>query len=121
MGSSAFVFGTDLLGVLIGQVDPTGYYWGMLPPTMDHAHLLGWTLVAPIVVLTIAVVVWDLLVRLNNIPPYVLPGPILVLDTLLRVVLGTGLRVARTGGDARRTIDVAERNRAGRRWRPRAW
>jgi NitT/TauT family transport system permease protein len=37
----------------------------------------------PIVVLTAGIVAWDLVVRINNIPPYVLPGPGAVLKTLI--------------------------------------
>ncbi len=37
----------------------------------------------PIVVLAAGVAVWELVVRLNHIPPYVLPGPIAVLATLV--------------------------------------
>jgi NitT/TauT family transport system permease protein len=37
----------------------------------------------PIVVLAAGVAVWELVVRLNDIPPYVLPGPIAVLATLI--------------------------------------
>ena len=37
----------------------------------------------PIAVLAAAIVVWELVVRLNNIPPYVLPGPVAVFQTLI--------------------------------------
>jgi NitT/TauT family transport system permease protein len=37
---------------------------------------------APLLVLACAVVVWHAMVRWNDIPPYVLPGPLLVLSTL---------------------------------------
>jgi NitT/TauT family transport system permease protein len=37
----------------------------------------------PIVVLAAGVAVWELVVRLNHIPPYVLPGPIAVFATLI--------------------------------------
>jgi NitT/TauT family transport system permease protein len=39
--------------------------------------------VLPIAVLALGVVAWDLVVRLNGIPPYVLPGPGLVIRTLV--------------------------------------
>lgn len=43
----------------------------------------GWLqIILPILVAMLAVLVWDLAVRLNNVPPYVLPGPALVLETL---------------------------------------
>jgi NitT/TauT family transport system permease protein len=38
----------------------------------------------PIVVLAVGIVLWDLVVRLNNIPPYVLPGPGAVFTTLIQ-------------------------------------
>jgi NitT/TauT family transport system permease protein len=37
----------------------------------------------PIVALAAGVLAWDLLVRLNDIPPYVLPGPLAVFRTLI--------------------------------------
>jgi NitT/TauT family transport system permease protein len=40
-------------------------------------------IVLPIAVLALGVVAWSLVVRLNNIPPYVLPGPELVFQTLI--------------------------------------
>ena len=36
----------------------------------------------PVLVACGAIAIWELVVRLNHIPPYVLPGPILVLQTL---------------------------------------
>ena len=36
----------------------------------------------PVAVLALAVLMWDLLVRANELPPYILPGPGLVLATL---------------------------------------
>ncbi len=38
----------------------------------------------PLLTLAIGILVWDLIVRLNNIPPYQLPGPILVFTTLIQ-------------------------------------
>ncbi len=40
-------------------------------------------IVAPAGVLALGVLVWDLIVRINGIPPYILPGPGLVLSTLV--------------------------------------
>ena len=37
----------------------------------------------PAIVLAASILVWDLVVRLNDIPPYVLPGPSLVFRTLI--------------------------------------
>jgi NitT/TauT family transport system permease protein len=50
-------------------------------------------LLAPAVVLALGVAVWDLIVRLNGIPPYILPGPGLVLSTLVddRAILWASL------------------------------
>jgi NitT/TauT family transport system permease protein len=41
-------------------------------------------IVLPVVALALTIAAWDLLVRLNNIPPYVLPGPLLVFETLIK-------------------------------------
>ena len=38
---------------------------------------------APLLVGLIAITAWDLVVRLNEIPPYILPGPALVLNSLV--------------------------------------
>src|SRR5689334_17430704 len=38
---------------------------------------------APIVIGILALVLWDILVRVTHLPPYILPGPILVLKTLI--------------------------------------
>jgi NitT/TauT family transport system permease protein len=40
-------------------------------------------IVAPAAVLALGVLAWDLIVRINGIPPYILPGPALVLTTLV--------------------------------------
>ncbi|MDB5502389.1 MAG: binding-protein-dependent transport system inner rane component [Tardiphaga sp.] len=37
----------------------------------------------PLVVFALGVVAWDLIVRIGEIPPYLLPGPLLVLSTLI--------------------------------------
>src|SRR5258708_5024491 len=52
----------------------------------------------PVAVLALGVVVWELLVRIGNIPPYVLPGPRLVFSTLISdwAVLGASLLVTLT-------------------------
>jgi NitT/TauT family transport system permease protein len=41
------------------------------------------SIVAPVAVLALGVLAWDLVVRLNGIPPYILPGPGLVASTLV--------------------------------------
>ncbi|MDQ2736721.1 MAG: ABC transporter permease [Pseudomonadota bacterium] len=40
------------------------------------------TVAAPLAVLVVLLVAWELVVRINKIPPYLLPGPLLVLQTL---------------------------------------
>jgi NitT/TauT family transport system permease protein len=52
-----------------------------LKPGNGGARLVR--ILLPIVVLAAGVVAWDLVVRINNIPPYVLPGPGAVLKTLI--------------------------------------
>ena len=51
------------------------------PPGNGNTRLMQ--IVLPIVVLAAGLVAWDLVVRLNDLPPYVLPGPGLVLKTLV--------------------------------------
>ncbi|WP_374991433.1 ABC transporter permease [Bradyrhizobium sp. LHD-71] len=60
------------------------------------ANLLRFGL--PVVTLAIGLLVWDLIVRLNDIPPYQLPGPILVFKTLVQdwQILGGSLLVTLT-------------------------
>jgi len=38
----------------------------------------------PVLTLAAGVLAWDLIVRLNHLPPYTLPGPWLVLTTLVQ-------------------------------------
>jgi NitT/TauT family transport system permease protein len=40
-------------------------------------------IVSPVAVFVVVIVAWDLIVRLCDIPPYILPGPLLVLQTLI--------------------------------------
>ncbi len=40
------------------------------------------TVAAPLAVLVVLLAAWELVVRINKIPPYLLPGPLLVLQTL---------------------------------------
>ena len=40
------------------------------------------TIAAPLLLLVLTLTAWELVVRHNNIPPYILPGPLLVLKTL---------------------------------------
>jgi NitT/TauT family transport system permease protein len=49
----------------------------------DQSSLRVVRIVLPISVLAVGVVIWELVVRFNNIPPYVLPGPAAVFRTLL--------------------------------------
>ncbi|MEA2862683.1 MAG: NitT/TauT family transport system permease protein [Bradyrhizobium sp.] len=58
------------------------------PLTVEQAAPDGRTLravriVLPIAVFAVGVALWELVVRLNNIPPYVLPGPGAVFSTLI--------------------------------------
>jgi NitT/TauT family transport system permease protein len=48
------------------------------PDPMRYVRIL-----LPIVVLAVGTMVWELVVGLNNIPPYVLPGPLAVFSTLI--------------------------------------
>jgi NitT/TauT family transport system permease protein len=55
-------------------------------------------LILPVVTLALGVVAWDLAVRIGSIPPYVLPGPGLVFQTLIsdRSILWDSLLVTLT-------------------------
>jgi NitT/TauT family transport system permease protein len=52
--------------------------------TPDSRGLRLVRILLPIAVLAAGVAAWELVVRLNNIPPYVLPGPIAVFETLIQ-------------------------------------
>jgi NitT/TauT family transport system permease protein len=56
-------------------------------------------LLAPVVVMAASIAIWSLIVRLNNIPPYVLPGPEAVFTTLIddrQILFGSLLVTLRT-------------------------
>ena len=46
--------------------------------------LLSGELIAPVIVGILMLVGWDMAVRLTNSPPYILPGPLLVIQTLIQ-------------------------------------
>jgi NitT/TauT family transport system permease protein len=52
-----------------------------MPPGNGNARLMR--MVLPVVVLAAGLLAWDIVVRVNDLPPYVLPGPGLVLKTLV--------------------------------------
>lgn len=56
-------------------------------PAVDRAQARSgarWRRLAPPVVVLVALLaIWDLVVRIGDIPPYILPGPLLVLQTLI--------------------------------------
>jgi NitT/TauT family transport system permease protein len=53
-------------------------------PTLPESHILRMVrILLPIIVLAAGIAIWELVVRLNNIPPYVLPGPVSVFQTLI--------------------------------------
>ena len=53
-------------------------------PKPDNRGLRVVRILLPLLVLAVGVVLWELVVRLNNIPPYVLPGPGAVFRTLVQ-------------------------------------
>src|SRR5260221_1865342 len=54
------------------------------PPVATRGLVIEWPrIVLPIAMLALGVLVWDLVVRIKNIPPFILPGPGLVAATLL--------------------------------------
>ncbi len=46
--------------------------------------LLSWDVAAPLLVGMLFLIIWDVFVRITETPPYLLPGPWLVLETLLQ-------------------------------------
>lgn len=48
------------------------------------AKLLTPDIIAPVVVGVIAILAWDIFVRVTKMPPYLLPGPFLVIETLFK-------------------------------------
>lgn len=58
-------------------------------PTVDRGSVvpgsdMQWQrIVWPVVVFVAGIVLWDLIVRIGEIPPYLLPGPLLVFQTLI--------------------------------------
>ncbi|SEI17917.1 ABC transporter permease [Tardiphaga sp. OK245] len=58
-------------------------------PTVDRGSVVPgsdtqWQrIVWPVVVFVAGIVLWDLVVRIGEIPPYLLPGPVLVFQTLI--------------------------------------
>ena len=53
------------------------------PAVADSRALRVVRILLPIAVFAVGVALWELVVRLNNIPPYVLPGPGAVFSTLI--------------------------------------
>ena len=53
------------------------------PAAPERGSLRLVRILLPIVVLAAGVAAWELVVRLNHIPPYLLPGPIAVVKTLI--------------------------------------
>jgi NitT/TauT family transport system permease protein len=53
------------------------------PAAPDRSSLRLVRILLPIIVLAAGIALWELVVRLNNIPPYVLPGPGAVFKTLV--------------------------------------
>ena len=52
-------------------------------PAAEGGALRAVRILLPVLVLAAGLAAWELVVRLNNLPPYVLPGPILVFKTLI--------------------------------------
>jgi NitT/TauT family transport system permease protein len=52
-------------------------------PGASRVQMRWLRILPPLVVFALGVVAWDLIVRIGEIPPYLLPGPLLVLSTLI--------------------------------------
>ena len=57
------------------------------PPSRGRAgnsnHDRALRIALPIIVLALVLLIWEAVVRIGNIPPYVLPAPVLILQTLI--------------------------------------
>ena len=65
-------------------------------------------ILAPLAVGVLILIAWEAVVRINAIPPYILPGPILVAQTLVRdgpSLLGSLLVTLRIRNSGRRSGD----------------
>jgi NitT/TauT family transport system permease protein len=49
-----------------------------------RSKLLSPDVVAPLIVGSLALILWEVGVRISNLPPYLLPGPLLVFQTLIQ-------------------------------------
>src|SRR5215510_10874860 len=49
---------------------------------MSHLRFRLWRLVAPLAVGVILLALWEAAVRIEGVPPYILPGPLLIAETL---------------------------------------
>jgi NitT/TauT family transport system permease protein len=57
----------------------------LVPPPDREVELERWIRwLAPLTLAILAIGAWDLVVRMNEIPPYILPGPALVLQSLIK-------------------------------------
>ena len=57
----------------------------LVPPPDREVELERWIRwPAPLTLAILAIGAWDLVVRMNEIPPYILPGPALVLQSLIK-------------------------------------
>ncbi|MFO1036982.1 MAG: ABC transporter permease [Geminicoccaceae bacterium] len=61
----------------------------------SRAKLYAIRIIAPVIVAVLVIGLWDLVVRINQIPPYILPGPLPVLKELVNgwPVLGPALLI----------------------------
>jgi NitT/TauT family transport system permease protein len=53
------------------------------PRSSNGRHEQAWRIALPIIVLVLVLALWESVVRIENIPPYVLPAPGLILQTLV--------------------------------------
>jgi NitT/TauT family transport system permease protein len=57
----------------------------LVPPPDREVELERWIRwLAPLTLAILAIGAWDLVVRMNEVPPYILPGPALVLQSLIK-------------------------------------
>lgn len=79
---------TDLPLPTQTRVPPDGTDAGARPLVADERRIFGiaartWPgIIAPVVIGILALSLWEAVVRIEGIPPYILPGPVLIAETL---------------------------------------
>ncbi|WP_235526342.1 ABC transporter permease [Nostoc piscinale] len=77
----------SVVATVVGSADlkqlPYGWTLMKIFDRKTQTKLISAEALAPVVVGVLVLLLWDILVRVTNLPPYILPGPLLVLQTLI--------------------------------------